>query len=96
MKPTSTQSSGPLTAALIADLAAASRILAAQGVVDAAGHVSLRHPEERVRLTAAEYLARLGPAAAEAAVELKMALAFDASSDVRRQAELALSKIGVK
>jgi HCOMODA/2-hydroxy-3-carboxy-muconic semialdehyde decarboxylase len=30
---------------LIADLAAASRILAAQGVVDAFGHVSLRHPE---------------------------------------------------
>ena len=29
---------------LIADLAAASRILAAQGVVDGFGHVSLRHP----------------------------------------------------
>ena len=30
---------------LIADLAAASRILATQGVVDGFGHVSLRHPE---------------------------------------------------
>src|SRR6266851_4394973 len=30
---------------LIADLAAASRILAAHGVVDGSGHVSLRHPE---------------------------------------------------
>src|SRR5437762_11775269 len=32
-------------ASLIADLAAASRILAAHGVVDGFGHVSLRHPE---------------------------------------------------
>jgi ribulose-5-phosphate 4-epimerase/fuculose-1-phosphate aldolase len=35
---------GP-SASLIADLAAASRILAAQGVVDSFGHVSLRNPE---------------------------------------------------
>src|SRR5262249_42181341 len=34
----------PLFSAVIEDLAAASRILAAQGVVDAFGHVSLRHP----------------------------------------------------
>jgi len=38
------KSGGPLAAYLIADLAAASRILAAQGVVDGFGHVSLRHP----------------------------------------------------
>jgi HCOMODA/2-hydroxy-3-carboxy-muconic semialdehyde decarboxylase len=38
------KSSGPLAASLIADLAAASRILAANGVVDAFGHVSVRHP----------------------------------------------------
>jgi HCOMODA/2-hydroxy-3-carboxy-muconic semialdehyde decarboxylase len=38
-------SSGPAAAALIADLAAASRILAAQGVVDGFGHVSMRHPQ---------------------------------------------------
>lgn len=40
----SNESGGPLPANLIADLAAASRILAAQGVVDGFGHVSLRHP----------------------------------------------------
>jgi ribulose-5-phosphate 4-epimerase/fuculose-1-phosphate aldolase len=40
----SNKSGGPVAASLIADLAAASRILAAQGVVDAFGHVSLRHP----------------------------------------------------
>lgn len=38
-------SGGPVAAELIADLAAASRVLAARGVVDAAGHVSLRHPQ---------------------------------------------------
>jgi len=36
---------GPVIASIIADLAAASRILATHGVVDAFGHVSLRHPE---------------------------------------------------
>jgi len=39
------KSGGPAAAALIADLAAASRILAAQGVVDGFGHVSMRHPQ---------------------------------------------------
>src|SRR5512134_512884 len=39
------KSGGPVPAALLADLAAASRILAAQGVVDGFGHVSLRHPQ---------------------------------------------------
>ena len=39
------ESGGPVPATLIADLAAASRILAAQGVVDGFGHVSVRHPE---------------------------------------------------
>src|SRR5579884_580129 len=38
------KSGGPVAASVIADLAAASRILAAQGVVDAFGHVSMRHP----------------------------------------------------
>jgi ribulose-5-phosphate 4-epimerase/fuculose-1-phosphate aldolase len=37
-------SGGAIAPELIADLAAASRILAQQGVVDAMGHVSLRHP----------------------------------------------------
>ncbi len=35
---------GPVAASVLEDLAAASRILAAQNVVDAFGHVSLRHP----------------------------------------------------
>ena len=37
-------SGGPVDPAVITDLAAAARILAAQGVVDGFGHVSLRHP----------------------------------------------------
>jgi ribulose-5-phosphate 4-epimerase/fuculose-1-phosphate aldolase len=37
-------SGGPLDAALIEDLVAANRILADQGVLDAYGHVSIRHP----------------------------------------------------
>ena len=41
----SVSSGGPVPDALRADLAAASRILAAQGVVDAFGHVSVRHPD---------------------------------------------------
>jgi ribulose-5-phosphate 4-epimerase/fuculose-1-phosphate aldolase len=39
------KSGGPVAAERIADLAAASRILAAQGVVDGFGHVSMRHPQ---------------------------------------------------
>ncbi|MSQ52887.1 MAG: class II aldolase/adducin family protein [Betaproteobacteria bacterium] len=35
---------GPVAASILEDLAAASRILAAQNVVDAFGHVSMRHP----------------------------------------------------
>jgi HCOMODA/2-hydroxy-3-carboxy-muconic semialdehyde decarboxylase len=38
------ESGGPVEEQLIADLAAASRILANQGVVDGFGHVSMRHP----------------------------------------------------
>src|SRR5580704_18644044 len=37
-------SGGPVDAALIEDLVAANRILADQGVLDAYGHVSIRHP----------------------------------------------------
>ena len=35
----------PVTADRIADVAAAARILAARGVVDGFGHVSMRHPD---------------------------------------------------
>lgn len=38
------RSAGPVAAQTLADLAAASRILASQGVVDVFGHVSMRHP----------------------------------------------------
>lgn len=39
------KSAGPVAAKILADLAAASRILAARGVVDGFGHVSMRHPD---------------------------------------------------
>ena len=39
------QSGGPVEPALMADLAAAGRILVTQGVMDGFGHVSLRHPQ---------------------------------------------------
>ena len=42
-------SGGPISDTVLADLAAASRILAAQGVMDAFGHVSMRHPSEPKR-----------------------------------------------
>ena len=37
-------SAGPVDTAIIDDLVAASRILAQHGVLDAWGHVSIRHP----------------------------------------------------
>jgi HCOMODA/2-hydroxy-3-carboxy-muconic semialdehyde decarboxylase len=39
------KSGGPVAPDIIADLAAAARILAARGVVDGFGHVSMRHPD---------------------------------------------------
>src|SRR5881409_3120125 len=50
-------SGGPVSAELTADLAAASRILVAQGVVDAFGHVSMRHPQAPDRYLMARSLA---------------------------------------
>jgi HCOMODA/2-hydroxy-3-carboxy-muconic semialdehyde decarboxylase len=47
----------PVNADLILDLAAASRILAAQGVVDGFGHVSMRHPEKPDRYLMARAVA---------------------------------------
>ncbi len=46
-----------VSADLLADLAAASRILAAQGVVDGFGHVSMRHPAAPGRYLMARALA---------------------------------------
>ena len=54
MTPTS---GGPVERALLEDLAAASRILADQGVFDAAGHVSMRHPGDAERFLMSRSLA---------------------------------------
>ncbi|MFM1814395.1 MAG: hypothetical protein RLZ98_1090 [Pseudomonadota bacterium] len=48
---------GPVAAELIADLAAAARILAEQGVVDGFGHVSMRHPDAPDRYLMAKSIA---------------------------------------
>ncbi len=50
-------SGGPVAAETIADLAAASRILAERGVVDGFGHVSLRHPQAPERYLMARAIA---------------------------------------
>ena len=51
------KSAGPVAAERLADLAAASRILVAQGVVDGFGHVSMRHPSAPDRFLMARSLA---------------------------------------
>jgi HCOMODA/2-hydroxy-3-carboxy-muconic semialdehyde decarboxylase len=50
-------SGGPVDRATLEDLAAASRILADQGVFDAAGHVSMRHPGHAERFLMSRSLA---------------------------------------
>ena len=50
-------SGGPVDRAVLEDLAAASRILADQGVFDAAGHVSMRHPGHAERFLMSRSLA---------------------------------------
>jgi len=50
-------SGGPVDRATLEDLAAASRILADQGVFDAAGHVSMRHPGHSDRFLMSRSLA---------------------------------------
>ena len=54
---TAPKSGGKVAAQRLADLAAASRILAAQGVVDGFGHVSMRHPSAPGRYLMARALA---------------------------------------
>jgi len=51
------KSGGRLASELIADLAAASRILATHGVVDGFGHVSMRHPDAADRYLMARSIA---------------------------------------
>lgn len=53
----SPESGGPVAAKTIADLAAASRILAERGVVDGFGHVSMRHPDNPERFLMARAIA---------------------------------------
>ena len=50
-------SAGPVATDLLEDLAAASRILVDQGVFDAAGHVSMRHPGHPERFLMSRSLA---------------------------------------
>lgn len=50
-------SGGPADRAVLEDVAAASRILADQGVFDAAGHVSMRHPGQAERFLMSRSLA---------------------------------------
>ena len=67
-------SAGPVDAALLEDLVAASRILAQHGVLDAWGHVSIRHPKNPER-----YL--LSQARAPALVSVEDIMEFDLNSD---------------
>ena len=67
-------SAGPVDAALLEDLVAASRILAQHGVLDAWGHVSMRHPKNPDR-----YL--LSRARAPALVSAEDIMEFDLNSD---------------
>jgi HCOMODA/2-hydroxy-3-carboxy-muconic semialdehyde decarboxylase len=70
----SIQSGGPVDPALIDDLVAASRILAKHGVLDAWGHVSMRHPKNPER-----YL--ISRARAPALVAAKDIVELDLNSD---------------
>ena len=54
---TSQTSGGPVDPALIEDLVAANRILAEEGVLDAYGHVSIRHPSDPNRYLMSRSLA---------------------------------------
>src|SRR5688500_2292472 len=51
------RSGGPVARGALEDLAAASRILADQGVFDAAGHFSMRHPHHPERFLMSRALA---------------------------------------
>src|SRR6478735_2495081 len=50
-------SAGPASATVIEDLVAANRILASEGVLDAYGHVSIRHPDNPNRYLMSRSLA---------------------------------------
>src|SRR5262249_45590684 len=50
-------SAGPVPAALIEDLVVANRILSDRGILDAFGHISVRHPENPTRYLMARAIA---------------------------------------
>lgn len=58
-------SGGPVDAALLEDLVAANRILATEGVLDAYGHVSIRHPRNPDRYLLSRSLAPILVTAAD-------------------------------
>jgi HCOMODA/2-hydroxy-3-carboxy-muconic semialdehyde decarboxylase len=68
-------SGGPVERAVLEDLAAASRILADQGVFDSAGHCSMRHPDAPGRFLMSRSLA---PALIEADDIMEFTLDCDA------------------
>ena len=74
MAETKLSSAGPVDARLIEDLVAASRILAQHGVLDAWGHVSMRHPGNPQR-----YL--MSRARAPALVSIEDIMEFDLDSN---------------
>src|ERR1043166_314442 len=74
MAETKLSSAGPVDAGLIEDLVAASRILAQHGVLDAWGHVSMRHPGNPQR-----YL--MSRARAPALVSIEDIMEFDLDSN---------------
>jgi ribulose-5-phosphate 4-epimerase/fuculose-1-phosphate aldolase len=57
MERSSAESGGPLSADVFEDLVAANRILATEGVLDAYGHVSIRHPGDPHRYLLSRSLA---------------------------------------
>jgi|TARA_A100001388_G_scaffold211114_1_gene161676 HCOMODA/2-hydroxy-3-carboxy-muconic semialdehyde decarboxylase len=74
-------SAGQVDPAIIADLAAAARILAARGVVDGFGHVSMRHPSAPDRYLMAKSIA---PALVKPADIIEYTLDSDPCEDLGR------------
>ena len=75
-------SGGPVERGELEDLAAASRVLADQGVFDAAGHVSMRHPRHAERFLMSRSLA---PALVTADDIMEFTLACEACEAPGRQ-----------
>lgn len=74
-------SAGEVDPAIIADLAAAARILAARGLVDGFGHVSMRHPSAPDRYLMAKSIA---PALVKPADIIEYTLDSDPCEDLGR------------